>query len=386
LLNILALYASDPSHPDLAPSLDGVENWRWRDEKEGVRYCGGRSQTWDTAFVIQAVLAADKGNSFAPALARAAQWLCENQLQTELENGPAFDRDPRKGGWCFSDARHGWPVSDTTAEALAALLALRGRGHKALDQSKIDAAVRFILSRQNAGGGWGSYERKRGSTALERMNSSEMFGNCMVEYSYVECTASALEALTGFLRAFPSGRLTKTVLAATKHGERFLAKSQEADGSWKGFWGVNYIYGTFFAVRGLLACGRFGDDAAIRRACDWLVAHQKADGGWGEHWTGSMQGRYSEHPRSQVIMTAWALLTLLLANDPRRAIIDRGVSLLIARQEAGGAWPRESVAGVFFDTAMLHYEMYRDYFPLWALGLYKQRFLNGTARALQAAH
>ena len=50
LLNCLALWAHDPAHPDLEPSLAGVEAWRWEDREEGVRYAGARSHTWDTAF------------------------------------------------------------------------------------------------------------------------------------------------------------------------------------------------------------------------------------------------------------------------------------------------------------------------------------------------
>jgi lanosterol synthase len=377
LLNVLALYAADPGHPGLGPSLDGVEYWQWRDTTEGVRYNGARSQTWDTAFTVQAAVAAGAGGAFTPALTRAASYLQTNQLTTELDNGAAFDRDPRLGGFCFSDAHHGWPVSDTTAEALCAVFALRDLGIPSLGDESIEAAVRFVLSRRNPDGGWGSYERSRGSLLLEHVNPSEMFGNCMVEHSYVECTASALDALGRFLRAFPGHILIKTIIAAMAAGERFIRRVQQSDGAWAGFWGINYTYGTFFAVRGLAACKRDANDKAVRRACDWIVGHQKTDGGWGEHWTSMVQRRYVEHPHSQVIMTAWALCALLLANDPRKDAIERGIGLLLAQQLQTGGWPKQGVAGVFFNTAMHHYELYREYFPLWALGLYGKRGAEG---------
>ena len=57
LLNCLAIFASDPGHPDLPPSLDGLEAWRWEDEAGGTRYAGARSQTWDTAFAARALAA-----------------------------------------------------------------------------------------------------------------------------------------------------------------------------------------------------------------------------------------------------------------------------------------------------------------------------------------
>jgi lanosterol synthase len=34
-----------------------------------------------------------------------------------------------------------------------------------------------------------------------------------------------------------------------------------------------------------------------------------------------------------------------------------------------GDWPRDSVNGVFFGTAMLDYRLYNTYFPTWALNL-----------------
>jgi squalene/oxidosqualene cyclase-like protein len=371
LLDVIALLAADPNHKDIGPSLDGLEHWLWLDASGGARVCGARSQSWDTALAVQAAVAAKAPEAFASALVKAASFLASNQLKTELSGGRAFDRAPRLGGWCFSDARHGWPVSDTTAEALCAAFALRERGVEMLDFAAVESGIRFLLSRQNPDGGWGSYERRRGSLLLEKINPSEMFGKCMVEHSYIECTSSALDALAGFRAVHGPALLTKEIACARERGRRFILKSQEVNGSWPGFWGVNFIYGTFFAVRGLLASGIGEKARAVRGACDWLIQHQKSDGGWGEHWTGMTENRYVEHPKSQVIMTAWALVTLLLARDDRRGAIERGIALLIARQGRNGSWPREAVAGVFFQTAMLHYDLYREYFPLWALGLFR---------------
>jgi lanosterol synthase len=371
LLNVLSLYAANSNHTQLAPSLDGLAHWLWCDDANGARLCGARSQVWDTALVVEAAHHAANKAAFGPNLAAAAAYLRVNQVKTELDDGAKYFRSPRLGGWCFSDARHGWPVSDTTAEALCAELDLRESGMEMVAPENLDAAVRFLLARQNRDGGWGSYERRRGSLLLERMNPSEMFGQCMVEHSYVECTGSALCALARFGAAFPDHCMTKAIASAIRRGQRYVIRVQDRCGAWSGFWGVNYTYGTMFAVRGLVESGVSPSLPAIRKACDWLVSHQKADGGWGEHWTGMVEKRYVEHPRSQAVQTAWALMSLLLAKDPRREVADRGAAVLVDRQRGGG-WPREAVAGVFFSTAMLHYDLYREYFPLWALGLYRE--------------
>ena len=57
LLNCLAIWATDPAHPELDPSLAGLEAWKWQDEDAGCRYAGARSQTWDTAFAVHALRA-----------------------------------------------------------------------------------------------------------------------------------------------------------------------------------------------------------------------------------------------------------------------------------------------------------------------------------------
>jgi lanosterol synthase len=126
-------------------------------------------------------------------------------------------------------------------------------------------------------------------------------------------------------------------------------------------------YGTFHAVRGLRAAGVPGDSPALRRAAGWLVRHQKPDGGWGEHHTGCLRGRYVEHPYSQAVMTSWAVLALADVLGPEHEAVRRGAAWLASRQSDDGSWPREAVNGVFFGTAMLDYELYRAYFPLWAL-------------------
>ena len=65
-------------------------------------------------------------------------------------------------------------------------------------------------------------------------------------------------------------------------GVTWLLRAQEADGSWFGRWGANYVYGTGAVVPALIAAGSAPASRAIRRAVAWLVSHQNPDGGWGE--------------------------------------------------------------------------------------------------------
>ena len=56
--------------------------------------------------------------------------------------------------------------------------------------------------------------------------------------------------------------------AAVRRGVKWLVRHQEADGSWYGRWGVAYIYGTCFALRGLAASGENDREAHVLRAGD----------------------------------------------------------------------------------------------------------------------
>ncbi len=376
LLNCLAFLARSPDHPELRPSLEGLESWRWEDEAEGLRYAGARSQSWDTAFAVQAILAAPRTIPLpVEPLRRAYRFLAEAQVRAELPDYQRAYRDAALGGWCFSDGRHQWPVSDCTAEALSVILAmhdvtgLRQQLGEPLTEDRLRQAAEFILSRQNADGGFGTYERRRGWRLLEAINPSEMFGQCMTELSYVECTGSALGALAHFRKAFP-GVLQPRLDRAMTGAVRFLRRAQRSDGSFAGFWGINFTYAIFHVVRGLSAAGVPVTDPVLARAAAWLVGRQRTDGGWGEHHTSCLTGRYVEHPESQVVMTSWALLALMDVLGPRAEPVLRGVRWLRDRQRADGSWPAQAVTGVFFGTAMLDYRLYRCYFPVWALAQY----------------
>lgn len=374
LLNCLAIFSRDPGHPDLAPSLEGVEAWRWQDDTEGLRYVGARSNSWDTAFAMQALLEApERSDAVVQSLDRAHAFLDQAQMTEELPEFRRYWRDSALGGWCFSNGQHQWPVSDCAAEALSAILSWYGTAPaectERLSPERLRSAVRFLLSRQNADGGFGTYERRRGGALLEMINPSEMYGQCMTELSYLECTASSLAALAHYRHQDP-GFLGPELDRAIVRAIDLLQTKQQPDGSYVGFWGINYTYAIFHVVKGLRAAGIGAEDARLQAAASWLVERQRGDGGWGEHYTSCLLGRYIEHEESQPVMTSWALLALLDIYPPNHPAIQRGIEWLVQHQNAQGGWVRGAVNGVFFGAAMLDYRLYPAYFPVWALNRY----------------
>ncbi len=369
LLNILALWLRDPDDSDCRQALAQLDGWIWEDEEGGTRLSGARTASWDTGFALQALATVGDFDGLESALRRGADFLGRQQIDTSFEGFHEADRSDPEGGWCFAERWHGWPVTDCTAEAVLGLIAA---GCDATSPKALGDAVRFMLGGQNRDGGFGSYEARRSAVGLEWLNPAEMFGESMTERSYAECTASCLAALTA-CREHSGEVANPQVASAVSRGGAWLRRSQESDGSWRGAWGVQFIYGTFFGVRGLIAAGARPGDPALRRACRWLLDRQLPDGGWGEHHSGCLAGRYVAHTESQVVQTAWAMLALLEADDSNWTAIAQGARFLLDTQDADGGWPRQDGVGAFFRTAILDYGLYRQYFPLGALGRYEQR-------------
>ena len=307
---------------------------------------------------------------------RGADFLYRQQV---LAGAPGFReayRTDPTGGWCLGRPWQGWPLIDCTAEAALGVLVVDG---ERADAQAIGNAVGFILRGQNRDGGFASYEARRCLAGVEWFNSSEMFTDAMNEKSFVECTTSCIAALAACRKRLP-GDLDQAVGRAIARGAVWLRRRQASDGSWMGNWGVHFIYGTLFGIRGLVAAGAGPGDPALASGVPMAAGpRQRGDGGWGEHHSGCVLHRYVPNDESQVLQTAWALTALLEAQDPDWGAQSRAAQHLADMQNADGSWPNQGVAGVFGRTGLLDYTLYRQYFPLHALGLYEQRRRARTA-------
>jgi lanosterol synthase len=370
LLDQIALFVADPNDPDLALAAERFEGWIWEDEEDGARVTGARSATWDTGFAAQALAAAAPHVDATAALRRADSFLESQQIRRGTGRERDHDRIDPTGGYCFAGVWHGWPVSDCTAEAMLARLESPVASPT---REAMEAAARFVLRCQNSDGGFGSYEARRTDVSLEWINPAEMFGDSMTEKSYVECTASCVAALAAFAHRWPGSALARECEEAIARAVASLTSAQRPDGSWPGMWGVHFVYGTMFGVRGLLAGGVPAHDPRIRRACRFLEERQRPDGSWGEHRSSVIVGRYVDHEEGQSVQTAWAMTALLEARHPDFGPVERAARWLAGKQGADGAWPKQDAEGIFFHTALLDYVLYRRYFPVWALGLYESR-------------
>ncbi|KAF2651854.1 terpenoid cyclases/Protein prenyltransferase, partial [Lophiostoma macrostomum CBS 122681] len=75
--------------------------------------------------------------------------------------------------------------------------------------------------------------------------------------------------------------------------------------------------------------------------------------------------------------TAWVVIALLEAGYPERGPVERGVRLIMERQQKNGEWRQEGVEGVFNKSCVISYPNYKFVFPVKALGLFARRWGDG---------
>jgi squalene-hopene/tetraprenyl-beta-curcumene cyclase len=154
---------------------------------------------------------------------------------------------------------------------------------------------------------------------------------------------------------------------------RFLREEQEPDGSWFGRWGVNYVYGTWQVLKGLYAIGEDMSQEYVQRAARWLRAKQRPDGGWGETCLSYDEPSERGDGPSTPSQTAWGVMGLLSAGDRSSESLRAGVGYLLEHQNQAGDWDEEAFTGTGFPRVFyLRYRYYGKYFPLFALGMYRE--------------
>lgn len=162
--------------------------------------------------------------------------LDQQQLEDWLVSDPPVYHVSRVGGFPFTTKYHGWVCSDCTGESLKAVLCLRPRidpddAIRGDLDPRICLAVDNLLMIRNAGDGYGTFEPKQALDWAEKLNGTELFGKCIVEYSYIECTSSVITALQNF-RDTDSTYRAQDVSSAVARGAEYLRRVQDTQGGW----------------------------------------------------------------------------------------------------------------------------------------------------------
>jgi squalene-hopene/tetraprenyl-beta-curcumene cyclase len=362
-------------HPVIEKGLSGMhDKWLIRRGDGTLRIQACLSPVWDTGLSLLALAESGVPRDDAR-VCRAAAWLLKEEIR-----GPGDwqvqVRDVEPSGWSFEFENDNYPDIDDTAVVMLAL-------HKAgaLDDSVRKRALRWVLALQSKNGGWAAFD-KDNTSKLPALLPFADFGE-MIDPPSADVTAHVLELLgeLGFHKRHPQ-------VAA---GLSYLYEQQEHEGSWFGRWGVNHLYGTGAVIPALLAVGAPVDGLRVRRAVRWLCERQNPDGGFGETCASYVDRAARGRGESTASQTGWALLALVAARRANSPAAHRAARFLLETQGADGSWEETAFTGCGFPGYgigeergariregaelragfLIRYHLYRNCFPLLALGRYR---------------
>ena len=320
------------------------------------------SPVWDTSLTCHALLEA--GNEALPAAKQGLDWLKPRQV-LDLKGDWAVKRPGlRPGGWAFQYNNDYYPDLDDTAVVVMAM----DRARRASRSQEYDAAIaraqEWIEGMQSRNGGWAAFDVDNLEYYLNNIPFSDH--GALLDAPTEDVTARCVSMLAQLGATIPSSK-------ALADGVAYLRRTQLAEGSWYGRWGLNYIYGTWSALCALNAAGVDHQDPVIRKAAAWLLSTQNEDGGWGEDARSYRldYGGYETAPTT-ASQTAWALLGLMAAGEVGHPAVARGMEYLIATQTKKGLWDEQRFTATGFPRVFyLRYHGYAKFFPLWALARYR---------------
>ncbi|MEL6478680.1 MAG: squalene--hopene cyclase, partial [Pseudomonadota bacterium] len=316
------------------------------------------SPVWDTSLAAHAFL--ESGEREDPRLVRALDWLAEKQILDHVGDWAVRRPGLRPGGWAFQYENPDYPDVDDTAVVAMAM----HRTDPVRYAENVDRACEWLAGMQSKNGGWGAFDPENEHYYLNSIPFADH--GALLDPPTVDVTARCI----GCLAQVDAEAFAENI----QRGIGFIRREQEADGSWFGRWGANYVYGTWSALVALKGAGEDMSQPYIRRAVAWLKGRQLPDGGWGEGLE-SYENWGAGFARSATpSQTAWALLGLMSAGELESDEVTRGIDWLrrAPRDETGPRWQEAHWTGTGFPKVFyLKYHGYPAFFPLWAMARYE---------------
>ncbi|MGA7807916.1 squalene--hopene cyclase [Bradyrhizobium sp.] len=365
MANIVMMYdalGKPADYPPRAATRRGLDKLLVIGEEEA--YCQPCvSPVWDTTLACHAMIEAGGAEAMSSAK-QGSDWLIPKQVLDVKGDWAVKRPELRPGGWAFQYNNPHYPDLDDTAVVVMSMDRMR----RETGSSDYDAAIargrEWIEGMQSRNGGWAAFD----------VDNLEFYLNNIPFSDHGALLDPPTEDVTGrcisMLAQLGETAQGNPQVAA---GVEYLRRTQLAEGSWYGRWGMNYIYGTWSVLCALNAAGVSHQDPMIRKATDWLLSIQNEDGGWGEDAV-TYRLDYRGQPRapSTASQTAWALLGLMAAGEAEHPAVARGVEYLIATQAEKGLWDEQRYTATGFPRVFyLRYHGYSKFFPLWALARYR---------------
>jgi squalene-hopene/tetraprenyl-beta-curcumene cyclase len=321
------------------------------------------SPVWDTALTCHALY--EVGGEAALAKARQGlDWLKPLQVLDLKGDWAAKAPDTRPGGWAFQYNNAHYPDLDDTAVVVMAM----DRTQRHAGGHDYDTAIargrEWIEGMQSRDGGWAAFDVNNLEYYLNNIPFSDH--GALLDPPSEDVTARCISMLAQLGETVGSSK-------SVADGIAYLRRTQHAEGSWYGRWGLNYIYGTWSVLSALNVAGVDHQDPMVRKAVRWLTSIQNVDGGWGEDAVSyRLDYKGYEQAPSTSSQTAWALLGLMAAGEVENPEVARGVEYLKGTQTEKGLWDESRYTATGFPRVFyLRYHGYSKFFPLWALARYR---------------
>lgn len=365
MANIVMMYEALGKGPDFPPraiTRRGIDKLLVIGEHEA--YCQPCvSPVWDTALTCHA-LAEAGGEETLAKMKQGLDWLKPRQVLDLKGDWAVKAPDVRPGGWAFQYNNAHYPDLDDTAVVVMAM----DRARRATGTTEYDEAIargrEWIEGLQSRDGGWAAFDVNNLEYYLNNIPFSDH--GALLDPPTEDVTARCISMLAQL------GETPETNKAMAD-GIAYLRRTQLAEGSWYGRWGLNYVYGTWSVLCALNAAGVDHQDPMIRKAVAWLASIQNGDGGWGEDAVSyRLDYKGFQGAPSTSSQTAWALLGLMAAGEVENPAVLRGVGYLKATQTENGVWDEARYTATGFPRVFyLRYHGYSKFFPLWAMARYR---------------
>ena len=352
--------------PQFIRAMDELEALGIEEERT-FRMQPCKSPVWDTGYAMF-VLGEAGVPKTDPRMVKAADWILSKQVR-EYGDWAVKNKKGKPAGWYFEFNNEYYPDVDDTAQVCL------GLGHVATANERyhhdsVERAIEWMFTMQCKNGGFASFDKDNTKMVFQYIPFADH--NAMLDPPTVDITGRILEMLAFYGYSRDDKRVKRAI--------EFVLKEQEADGAWFGRWGCNYLYGTFLVLRGLEAMGVDQNEPFIQQAAEWIRMVQNPDGGWGE----SVWSYHDPNARgvgeSTCSQTAWACLGLMAAGDLRSGLVERGINYLLEHQQKNGTWWEKYYTGTGFPKVFyLKYHMYAEYFPLLALATYN-KMISGNEK------
>ena len=350
-------------HPALVKARRDLDDLMIEDEATGeIRIQPCFSPVWDTGIAAYALGEAGLDRRSEP-MSRCADWLLGKECREPGDWAANVKERVQPSGWFFEFNNFFYPDVDDTAMVSMALHRIGGQ--------QVEAAacrgVSWVLAMQNDDGGWAAFDRTQSRPILEFVPFADH--NAIQDPSCPDIAGRVLECLGnhGIGKDHP----------AVKRAVAYIRAQQDADGAWWGRWGVNYVYGTYQVLMGLHKVGCDMNEPWIRKAGDWLKAHQQADGSFGESPDSYEDTRLRGKGPSTASQTAWGAMGLMAVFGAGDPAVEKAINWLCTTQLQTGApgtagnWHEPWFTGTGFPRVFyLRYHLYKLYFPTMAIARY----------------